>query len=311
MKHQLFTGHPAHVTVVLTSMLVAISLILSACSDKSVAPAGQWVAKVNDHEITVHQVNAELSNAGPAATGLPADVVQRRMVDAIVERQLLVDAAAREKLDRAPEVTQAIEQARQQIIAQAYVRKTLGVNLAPSPGDISDYYDKNPDLFAKRKQLEMRQLSVDNAAVDDHMARIVDAARTLDDVEAAFTANHVKFVKGRLLRTGSDFPPPMRANMDKLLSGKPFVLRTGAGVTVATMSVSGEAPVSLQEATPEIAQYLVNARGRDATHAELTRLRKEAQIEYKSGYGPAIVPAEKSVSNALSAPVDRAAAGLR
>jgi EpsD family peptidyl-prolyl cis-trans isomerase len=308
MKYASFFRCSAHVTALLGSFL-----LLTACGQKATSSNhnGQWVAKVNDKEITVHQVNAELSNAGASVADMPAEVAQRRMVEAIVERQLLVDAAVKAKQDRDPEVMQTIEQAKQQIIAQAYLRKTLGSRLTPSQADVSDYYNKNPDLFAKRKQLEMRQLSVDNAAFNDDLAQAVDSAKSLDDVESSFNAKNVKFVKGRVLRTSTDLPPQMRENMDKLISGKPFVVRTGSNVIVGTMSVTGEAPVNLQEAAPQIAQYLINTRGREASAAEIARLRKDAHIEYKTGYGPAAPDANKTASKDTSSAVDRAAAGLR
>jgi EpsD family peptidyl-prolyl cis-trans isomerase len=308
MKYALFFRRSAHLAALFGSFLV-----LTACGEKANSPAhtGQWVAKVNGQEITIHQVNVELNNAGPAVAGMPAEVAQRRVVETIVERQLLVDAAVKAKQDREPDVIQAIEQAKQQIIAQAYLRKTLGSHLAPSQDDISEYYNKNPDLFAKRKQFEMRQLSVDSTAFNDALAQAVDSAKSIDDVETSFSAKNVKFVKGRILRTSTDLPPQMRESMDKLLGGKPFVIHNGPNVIVATMSVIGEAPLSLQEAAPQIAQYLANTRGRDATAAEIARLRKDAHIEYQTGYGPAAPDASKTASNETSSAVDRAAAGLR
>lgn len=302
MKYVSIFRRGAHVTALLGSVL-----ILAACGEKtsSSTHTGQWVAKINNQEITVHQVNVELSNAGPAVAGIPPDVAQRRMLETILERQLLVDAAVKNKQDREPEVMQAIEQAKQQIIAQAYLRKTLGSRVTPSQADINDYYNKNPDLFAKRKQFEMRQLTIDSSVLNDDLTKAIDNAKSIEDVEAAFDGKNVKFLKNRIVRTTTDLPPQMRESMDKLLGGKPFVIRTGPTVIVATISVIGEAPLTLPEASPQIAQYLATTREREAAAAEIARLRKEAHIEYKTGYGPATARTETSSA------VDHAATGLR
>nr|WP_314544164.1 EpsD family peptidyl-prolyl cis-trans isomerase [uncultured Massilia sp.] len=304
--------------------LLAGLLALGGCGDKSAAggPAGQWVARVNDREITVHQVNAELNGAG-AGAALPAEAAQRRAVESLVDRRLLVDAALEAKQDREPETMQAIELAREQIIAQSYLRKTMGQPPRPTPGEVGAYFDANPDLFAKRKQYEMRQIAVDTAVFDTVLKGAVDGARSLEDVEAAFAARDVRFATERAMRTGADMPPAMRAKLDTLVGGKPFVIRTNAKVLVATLSYVGEAPVSLAEATPQIEQRLLATRVRDAAMTEVARLRKQARIEYKDGYGPVQAnpanpanpagPANTVVGDAADAlsSVDRAAPGLR
>lgn len=325
MKDATLSRHTVCNAALLAGLLAGF-LALGGCGDKPAAggPAGQWVARVNDREITVHQVNAELSagltGAGAAAAALPAEAAQRRAVESLVDRRLLVDAALEAKQDREPETMQAIELAREQIIAQSYLRKTMGQPPKPTPAEVGAYFDANPDLFAKRKQYEMRQIAVDTAVFDTVLKGAVDGARSLEDVEAAFAARDVKFATERAMRTGADMPPAMRAKLDTLVGGKPFVIRTNAKVLVATLSHVGEAPVSLAEATPQIEQRLLAMRVRDAAMTEVARLRKQARIEYKDGYGPVQVnpanpagPANTVVGDAADAlsSVDRAAPGLR
>lgn len=290
------------------SLALASLLALAACGQKSDAPAptGQWVAKVNEREITVHQVNAEMN--GLNAGALPAAAAQRRVVDSLVERRLLVDAAAKTGAERTPEVLLAIEKAKEQIIAQHYLRQTVGAPKKPSAAEVSEYFKQHPALFAERKQYDMRQLVVETAQFTDEVKRKVDTAATLDEVEAALSAANIKFAKGRTLRTSAEMPAPMLGKLEALSSGKPFVVRAPANVVIATMSFVKDVPVTQQEATPQIEQYLANASAQKAASAEIARLRKEAKLEYKPGYGPDTATA---AAGANTAAVDRAAVGLR
>lgn len=269
--------------------LAACLLALAACGDKSTASGrnGQWVAKVDDREITVHQVNAELNGV----TGASPEASQRRAVATLVDRRLLVDAAIAAKQDRDPETMQAIELAKDQIIAQAYLRKTMGTPDKPTADEVSAYFKANPALFAQRRQYEMRQLALDPALFDTTLQGIVEGARSLDEIASAFAARNVVFAQERVMRTSAELPAPMRAQLDSLAGGRPFVLKTPASTIVATLTQVGDIPLGLQEATPQIEQALAMAHARELATEEVARLRQGARIEYKDGYGPPPAPA--------------------
>jgi EpsD family peptidyl-prolyl cis-trans isomerase len=71
---------------------------------------GQALASVNGDEITVLQLNEELQRAGVQAG--QQEVASKRLLEGLIDRQLLVAEATKEKLDRDPKVVQAIERAR-------------------------------------------------------------------------------------------------------------------------------------------------------------------------------------------------------
>lgn len=313
------------------ALAAATVVLLVACGDKtaSTSKSGQWVAKVDGREITVHQVNAELRNVGSTAAGASADALQQKAVENLVDRQLLVAAAAKAKYDRDPEVMQAIEMAREKIIAQTYLRKKLAGSERASDAEVTEYFNKHPELFTKRKQYEMRQLTVDAAAFTDEVRATVDAAKSLDEVETALAAKSVKFTKGRSTKTSADLPAPMLEKISDLTTGKPFVLRTPGNVSVATLVFVKDVPVSEQDAAPQIQTYLANVRARDTVTGELARLRKEASVVYQAGYGPAPsdtpesapaasqqapglpLPSEGAAKDSTGSHVDRGVAGLR
>ena len=104
----------------------AVIIVLAGCGDSDKKKAAtQVAAKVNREEISVHQINAVLSRAGnlspEQAKQAGADVL-----DKLIEQELLVQQSIEKKLDRDPKTMQALEAARRQILAQAYLEQLAG-----------------------------------------------------------------------------------------------------------------------------------------------------------------------------------------
>ena len=108
----------------LTPLLLAI-VIAPGCGKKDEADtkakaATQVAAKVNAEEITVHQVNNILArnpNVKPEAAG----EAKREILNRLIDQQLAKQEAIEAKLDRSPNVMQAIEAARSEILARAHL----------------------------------------------------------------------------------------------------------------------------------------------------------------------------------------------
>src|SRR5262245_8348676 len=82
--------------------IVCTGLLLTAgCSDKKKdKPASQTAAKVNKEEITVHQINFLLAQR-PVPPALAASA-SRQVLERLIDQELVVQAAAEQKMDRDP-----------------------------------------------------------------------------------------------------------------------------------------------------------------------------------------------------------------
>lgn len=110
-----------------------IAALVAGCGDKKEAeaggdkPASQVVAKVNGTELTVHQVNVALQripNLDPEQSRAASLQVVRNLVD----QELAVQQALADKLDRDTAVVQAIDAARRQILAEAWMSRKVGAH---------------------------------------------------------------------------------------------------------------------------------------------------------------------------------------
>ncbi len=144
------------------SMLaLALSLtLLGGCADKAAekpAPS-QVLARVNDTEITVHQLNY-LARSQPG--GKVDEATRQKLLEQLVDQEVLVQQAVSQKLDREPNVLQALEAARRQILAQAAAEKVLAVNTTPSSAAMDQFYREHPALFAEQLPMPLLERMTD------------------------------------------------------------------------------------------------------------------------------------------------------
>ena len=133
--------------------IVSISLILglAACGGKDEKKAAtQVAAKVNSEEISVHQINFVLARTPGAGNVKPeqAPAVRREILNKLIDQQLAVEQALAKKLDRSPDVIMAIDAARRDILARAYIEQLNAGRSKPTNDEAKAYFVEHPQLFA-------------------------------------------------------------------------------------------------------------------------------------------------------------------
>lgn len=284
-------NNPARDRRLLCGLLVLLAVMgLSACGSKE-KKAGQALAKVNGEEITILQVNEELSHVG-AQPG-QQEAAAKQVLEQLIDRQLILAEAMRLKMDRTPEVMKAIERAKAQIIVQAYLKDATSKISKPSQVEIDDYFQKHPEYFTKRKQFDMEQLVLATSDLDNKLMPIIDSAKSLNEVVAWMDAHEISYQRGQMSRSTADIPPEMATKLLSLPKGQMFIVRRGASSLINAIVDIKDSPVTNKDAAPQIAQYLINTKAKEIADAEVTHLRSSAKIEYL---------------NAPAAPKDKAAA---
>ena len=262
-------------------VVVLASLALAGCNkDRPAADAkpGQALASVNGEEITILQLNEEMQRAGvPAAQ---QQLGRKQLLQALIDRELLENEAAKEKIDRDPKVMQAIERARSLIIAQAYMQKAVGDPGRPAQAEIEDYFNKHPQFFANRRQFAMNQLVLPAAAVTPELRAAADKATSLEEVAAFLDTRQVAYGRAQVTRSTADLKPEVASKLLSMPKGQLFLVQEGQRALLIAIDGVRDAPVSLDIAAPQIAQYLANRKNKERAQAEIQRLRATARIEY-------------------------------
>ena len=306
MNHTQFDGvarrHPLRRAGV-GALALMLAAGLAACG-KGEQKSGQALVKVGSEEITALQLNEELARSG--VPGAQQQQARPQILASLVDRQLLINEAVKDKTDRDPKVVQAIERAKSLILAQAYLQKKVGTPAKPTKDEIQDYFDKHPALFSQRKTIDMRQLVLPTADLTDALKKDIDDAKSLDDVAALLDRKSVKYARNQISRSYADLAPALGDKLLSLPKGQLFIIREGERSTVVTITDVRDTPVDLAASTQQIEQYLMNTRGKEAAAAELARLRAATKIEYVN---KADEPAPAGTPGAPAAPAAPAAAG--
>jgi len=257
-------------------LLLTLLVLPTAACQKAAAdrPAAQLIAKVNGTEISIHQVRA-----GAAGNAIQA-------LDKVIDRELLVQKALADKLDRDPQVVQSIENARRQILAQAYLERAASAAAGSSrpdeaAEDVRAFYRENPALFAERRVYRLRELAV-SASVEmvDVLRSEAAKARDLEELAGWLRARGVKYRVDGLTQPAEQLPLSHLPQLARMKAGEIAVFPTPHGASVIQLVHSEEAPLSEQQAAPLIEQFLAGRRRLEAAAAEVKRLREAATIEY-------------------------------
>jgi len=271
-------GRTPRASLLLVALVAALGL--TACGQKESKP-GQSLVSVDGTEITVLQLNDELQRAGVASA--QKDAASKQLLAQLVDRQLLVNQANKDKLDRDPKVLAALERSKALILAEAYLQKQIGARTRPTKDEVAAYFEKNPQFFASRKLLEMRQLVLATKDLTDEVKAVIDGAKNLDDVAGWLDQHQVKYARGQANRTTADLPAELSSKLISMPKGQLFIVREGERSLLMSIADVKDSPVTLEQSTAQIEQFLMAQKNKQSADAELARLRAAAKIDYLNG----------------------------
>lgn len=262
--------------------LVAVSaLILSACGKDSAKKAStQVAAKVNGDEITVHQVNALLSRV-PNIPPEAAPRAKRDVLGRLVDQQLAVEQALAKKLDRSPQIVQALEMARADILARSYVDSVMRAVPKPTEEEVKKYYAEHPELFAQRRLYSLQEIAVfAKDDLGDGLRQQIAKGRSMQDLAKWLQSKDAQIVPNQGVRAAEQLPLEMLGRLNAMKDGETEVFKTPTGYNVVRIAASRAVPVDEAAAAPRIQQFLFNRRASEAVAADMKALKAAAKIEY-------------------------------
>lgn len=269
---------------VLWSAIFAAALIAGCGKSDDKKPATQVAAKVNGDEISVHQINAALMQSG-AATGDPKEA-GRQVLERLIDQQLLVQKAIDAKLDRDPNVLTAIENSRRQILAQAYIERTLSENIMPTSDEIKKYYADHPEIFGKRRLYRFQEVlaAVENEDQMKALQAQLAKNQNMNDTTSWLREKGIKFNMSFSMKASEQLPRNLLPKLANMKQGDVMFYPAGNRALIVQLTGWQELPMSEPEAAPYIAQALLTQkRGEQATE-EVKRLRTAAKVEYVGEY---------------------------
>jgi len=272
------------------------AFVMAGCGDKKkVNGATQVVAKVNNEEITVEQINTALQQQ----RGLKpdqAEVASKQVLERLIDQELAVQKAAELRLDREPRVMQQLEAARRELLSRAYLERAADAAGKPTPEDVASYYEATPALFKERRIYSLQEIAIE--ARPEDIARLrtkLEEAKSISEFVDYLKANEIRFSASQAVRAAEQLPLPSLSTFAAMKDGQAVLTVTPNGAQVIVLAGSHSRPVTMEQATPAIEQFLLNERKREVIAKDLKKLRDAANIEYA---GNDVVSGKAPVSDA-------------
>jgi EpsD family peptidyl-prolyl cis-trans isomerase len=273
--------------------LACSALLLAACSGHKKGVT-QSAARVDGTEITTTQINYRLQRE----RGLrpeQMDEAGRKVLEQLIDEQLVVDRAEKVKMDEQPDAVQAMAAARREVLSRAYVEQAAMTVPAPTEQQMHAYFDDNDALFANRRVYTLQEYLA--KVPEDQipaLRALVEGGKSPADIEAWFKARSVPFKAQQSTHPAEQIPLNSLKMLAATADGHGLVASGGNQVHVTYVTSSVVAPVTYDKAKPAIAQFLSVGARRKVTEANLAALKTSGKIEYAPQYaalaasGPAL-----------------------
>ena len=273
------------------SVGLLIATLLGGCDSKKDKPASQVAAKVNKEEISVHQINYVLQQQ----RGLKpeqVDAASRQILEQLITQEIAVQKAVDAKLARDPKVLQALDAARREVLARAYVERQADGVARPTPEDVDKYFADKPALFTKRRVYTLAEFVVQ--APPEALTGLDAALKTPKGAQGfadALKARGLPFQISTAPRTAESLPSDLLDKVAVLTDGQGLLIPQNGGARALVVVSTVSAPVTLDQSRPAIEQFLLNDARRKKMAAEVKALRTGATIEYVGKFAAAAASA--------------------
>jgi EpsD family peptidyl-prolyl cis-trans isomerase len=289
-----------------TLVLLGGLSLLAGCpvGDKASTDASQVAATVNGDELSIHQVRSmlairpNLANLGPGAA--------QAALDLLVEQELAAQAARKAGLDKSPDVIQALEVTKREVLAKAFQDQIIAKLTQPDTQDVDRYYEQHPELFAHRKRYTLVETTVRGSR--DVLAPIMDKVEhgaTADMIKSLLLATRLPTDSRTFSLMSEDLPLDVLPRMVYLKEGQSIGVMQEQGLVVITVVHAEEQSLSRPQTDQAIRAALFTEARRKVLDEAMTKLRKQSKVRfnppYKAPSASASVPASASASTAASA----------
>ena len=226
--------------------------------------AAPLAARVNADAITVQEL--ELARRR-------GDTIER-----LIDQRLARQQAIERGLDRAPQIVQALEAARNEILARAYRQVLAEAQPRPTREEVAAYYAAHPELFAKRRIYSLEELALEGGReLAQALAERAAKGEPLEAIARALESQGARFSINRFTRAAEELPLELVPRLHAMQAGETHV----EGLLALRLVAARFAPLDEAAAAPRIESYLAARRSSDALAVEMARLRAAARIEYR------------------------------
>jgi EpsD family peptidyl-prolyl cis-trans isomerase len=247
--------------------------------------ATQVVARIDGHELTISQLNQALvamhaSDTGPAA--------QQQALNALIDEELVVQAAQKATLDRDRNVMISMDADSREILVRAYAEQHIYPSGPIEDSELHRFYDANPALFSARNIYHAVVFNVEQGPLAPELQREIDQARSVDALRAILSGKRIGFQTEEITRAAEAIPLPLLPKLAAAGTGDIVAKSEGGRTQLFLLTGLESSPLSFDQVSSEIRQFLTTQRNQAALKAYLQQLRAASKIEYANVNPPGL-----------------------
>ncbi|HQW19449.1 MAG TPA: EpsD family peptidyl-prolyl cis-trans isomerase [Rhodocyclaceae bacterium] len=292
--------------------ILLIAVLAVAGCEKGRMPATQAAARVNSDEISVHQINAVLSNVKGIAPENTARIKQE-ILDKLIDQRLAVQQAIDKHLDRTPAVMQAIEAAKAEVLARAYREQIAGSLSKPTTEEARKFYTEHPELFSHRRIYTFQEIILPSEEkILEEIRQSIAQRRSMQEIASILKENKIRFETNTVMRSAEQIPLDLLPKYNGMKDGQTLLIETPQTAIIAFLVASQYQPVDAAVAIPQIQNFLGGRQAEETIGREMKRLRAQAKIKLLGEFarGSAAFD-DKTVATANGAALEKRAAPFK
>lgn len=274
-------------------------LALSACGNSGKLPDGQVVATVNGKDVTIHELNAEIGLIPNQGDDSLRKLVESVALARVIERKMLVQEAAKRKLDQNPQFLLARQRINETLLVQALQGDVQQKVTATPRENAQKFVAQNPQVFADRKIFTLDQIQFLRPANIDELP--LKEAKTMGDVEKILVGANIEYRRAPQQLDSLTVNPELTTEIVRLSSmvnPEPFMFADQPeGAPAPIIFINSVTNAKTQPFIGERAiTYAQNILQRQEIQKRLgTELKAwteayKSKIVYAKGYGPPVFP---------------------
>lgn len=263
-----------------------VSLLGFGCNQKPKEDHNsQVLTKVNDEEISVHQLNYALSHANSKSLPADADVAKKQILVSLVDLSVVYQQALAEKLDRDPDVMMALEESKRQVLAQSWLKKLSDSLPKPAQSEIEAYYKTHPDLFEQHKVFKLQEVLISSADYTLATYTLINNNSQLDEILKALAAQNISIQSRHVAQGAEGISTDQLSRLSALKEGEFITMNqpNGSLVLVGLQSVEIN-HIDTEKAYPLIEKYLANKATMEKIQSSQKDLVSKAKIEFQGEF---------------------------
>ncbi|MCL2469811.1 MAG: peptidylprolyl isomerase [Alphaproteobacteria bacterium] len=264
-----------------TLCVTALAMLLSTVAVASLQAQDKddlVVATVNGTKIMRSEVVRELQSMGPQAMQIPPEIIYPKLLERAIVTKLLSAKGYDDKLQNDPEVKARLKDVESQLVADAYVRKTIRPKITDAK--VKARYDELVAKFKPEEEIRARHILVATEAEAKDIIKQIKGGADIAKLAAE------KSKDSGSAKQGGDLGFFTKQAMVKPFADAAFAMKKGEVSTAPVKTDFGWHVIKVEErrkspppALDEVKEQITNQVGQEMANQMIEEMEAKAKIE--------------------------------